>query len=238
MTAVTAPISAEQVIANYQRVVERVHSAARRAGRDPAEIIIMGATKAVDVNRIRAAISAGLQHIGENYVQEALRKYEVIGDAVTWHFIGHLQRNKAKYVVRFCSMVHSVDRLSLAQELSKRAVALERVMDVLIEVNLAGEESKSGVSPDKTVDLIRSVAPLEGIRIRGLMCIPPYLPDPEDVRPYFRQLRELAERINRAGIPEVEMEYLSMGMSHDFEVAIEEGANIVRIGTAIFGPRP
>lgn len=237
MTAVTAPISAEQVMMNYQQVVERVHSAARRCGRDPGEIIIMGATKSVDVARIRAAIGAGLQHIGENYVQEALRKYEVIGDAVTWHFIGHLQRNKAKYVVRFCSMVHSVDRLSLAQELSKRALALGRIMDVLIEVNLGGEESKSGVPPDEAIDLIRTVATLEGIRICGLMCIPPYLPDPEDVRPYFRQLRELAERVNRVGIPKVKMEYLSMGMSHDFEVAIEEGANIVRIGTAIFGPR-
>ncbi|MCS7254922.1 MAG: YggS family pyridoxal phosphate-dependent enzyme [Armatimonadota bacterium] len=230
-------IHAEQVAANFIKVVNKVCETARRVGRDPKEITIVGATKSVDVERIKAAIAVGLTDIGENYVQEALRKYESIGDAVRWHFIGHLQSNKAKYVVRFCKLIQSLDRLSLAEELSKRAFQLGRTIDVLVQVNIGGEETKFGVPPSEAIELIRAVAKLEGIKVRGLMCIPPYKSDPEDVRPYFRKMMELFERIERAKIYGVSMDYLSMGMSHDYEVAIEEGANMVRIGTAIFGPR-
>lgn len=230
-------VGIEQVAINLMNVIERVRNAARRTGRDASEIIIVGATKSVDVERIKAAIAAGLTDIGENYVQEALRKYEAIGRAVRWHFIGHLQTNKAKHAIRFCELIQSLDRLSLAEELNKRAAQLGRTVDVLVQVNIGQEETKSGVPPDELIDFIRAAAKFERIRIRGLMCIPTYKPDPEDARPYFRMMRMLFERVERAKINGVSVDYLSMGMSNDFEVAIEEGANMIRIGTAIFGPR-
>ncbi|MCC6038512.1 MAG: YggS family pyridoxal phosphate-dependent enzyme [Armatimonadetes bacterium] len=239
MAQVTSGVTvAEQVKENLMRVRERIALAAERAGRDPAEIVLVGATKSVDVERIRAAIEAGLEHIGENYAQEAWAKYQQIGDAVTWHFIGHLQTNKAKLVVRFCKFVQSLDRLALAEELNKRAEQMGRIVECLVEVNVGGEATKSGVALEEVERLIRQASQFPNIRIVGLMAIPPYLPDPEQVRPFFRKMRELFERLKGLDLPNVEMRYLSMGMSHDFEVAIEEGANMVRIGTAIFGPRP
>ncbi|MFA4043757.1 MAG: hypothetical protein HZRFUVUK_000535 [Candidatus Fervidibacterota bacterium] len=237
MEKTVLPLSPQQVAERFASVLERINSAATRVGRDPSSIIVIGATKSVDVERIKVAISAGLKHIGENYVQEAMRKYEAIGDVVKWHFIGHLQTNKAKYVVRFFETVQSLDRISLAEELSKRALMFGRRIDVLVQVNIGAEETKFGIPPEDTVEFVKAVSKLEGIRVRGLMCIPPYKEDPEDVRPYFRRMLWLAEAVARAKIPNVSMDYLSMGMSHDFEVAIEEGANMVRIGTAIFGPR-
>lgn len=228
----------EQVKENLAKVKERIALAAERVGRDPSEIVLVGATKSVDVERIRAAIEAGLEHIGENYAQEAWAKYQQIGDAVTWHFIGHLQTNKAKLVVRFCRFVQSLDRLALAEELNKRAEQIGRIVDCLVEVNIGGEETKSGVPPSEVENLIRQVSQFPNIRVVGLMSMPPFLPDPEQVRPYFKQTRELFERLKNIDLPRVEMRYLSMGMSHDFEIAVEEGANMVRIGTAIFGPRP
>ncbi len=227
----------EQVKKNLLKVKERIVSAAERVGRDPLGIVLVGATKSVDVERIRAAIEAGLEHIGENYAQEAWAKYQQIGDAVTWHFIGHLQTNKAKLVVRFCKFVQSLDRLALAEELNRRAEKVGRVIDCLVEVNIGGEETKSGVSPEEVEQLVFEASKFPNIRIVGLMAMPPYLPEPEKVRPYFRRMRELFERLKALDLPNTEMRYLSMGMSHDFEVAIEEGANMVRIGTAIFGPR-
>lgn len=227
----------EQVKKNLLKVKERIVSAAERVGRDPLGIVLVGATKSVDVERIRAAIEAGLEHIGENYAQEAWAKYQQIGDAVTWHFIGHLQTNKAKLVVRFCKFVQSLDRLALAEELNRRAEKVGRVIDCLVEVNIGGEETKSGVSPEEVEQLVFEASKFPNIRIVGLMAMPPYLPEPEKVRPYFRRMRELFERLKALNLPNTEMRYLSMGMSHDFEVAIEEGANMVRIGTAIFGPR-
>ncbi|MCS7185359.1 MAG: YggS family pyridoxal phosphate-dependent enzyme [Armatimonadetes bacterium] len=228
----------ERVKENLEKVRERIALAAERVGRDPSEIVLVGATKSVDVERISAAIEAGLEHIGENYAQEAWAKYQQIGDAVTWHFIGHLQTNKAKLVVRFCRFVQSLDRLALAEELNKRAEQIGRIVDCLVEVNIGGEETKSGVPPSEVENLIRQVSQFPNIRVVGLMAMPPFLPNPEQVRPYFKQMRELFERLKNIDLPRVEMRYLSMGMSHDFEVAIEEGANMVRIGTAIFGPRP
>ncbi len=227
----------EQVKENLTKVRERIAVAAERVGRDPSEIVLVGATKSVDVERIRAAIEAGLEHIGENYAQEAWAKYQQIGDVVTWHFIGHLQTNKAKLVVRFCKFVQSLDRLALAEELNKRVEQMGKVVDCLVEVNIGGEATKSGVEPEEVEGFIRKAMGFPNIRIVGLMAMPPYLPDPEQVRPYFRQMRQLFERLKSLDLTNVEMRYLSMGMSNDFEVAIEEGANMVRIGTAIFGPR-
>ena len=234
----TTVITPEQVKANLHQVRERVAQAARRAGRDPSEIVLVGASKSVDVERIRAAIEAGLQHIGENYAQEAWAKYQQIGDAVTWHFIGRLQTNKAKLVVRFCRFVQSLDRFALAEELDKRAKQVGRIVECLVEVNIGGEATKGGVPPEEVASFLRQVSGLTNLRVVGLMAMPPYFPDPEDVRPYFRAMAELFERLKREAPLGVEMRYLSMGMSHDFEVAIEEGANMVRVGTAIFGPRP
>lgn len=235
--AMAETLVSEQVKKNLLKVKERIVSAAERVGRDPLGIVLVGATKSVDVERIRAAIEAGLEHIGENYAQEAWAKYQQIGDAVTWHFIGHLQTNKAKLVVRFCKFVQSLDRLALAEELNRRAEKVGRVIDCLVEVNIGGEETKSGVSPEEVEQLVFEASKFPNIRIVGLMAMPPYLPEPEKVRPYFRRMRELFERLKALDLPNTEMRYLSMGMSHDFEVAIEEGANMVRIGTAIFGPR-
>ncbi len=231
-------VTPEQVKENLRRVQERIAAAARRAGREPSEIVLVGASKSVDVERIRAAIEAGLQHIGENYAQEAWAKYQKIGDAVTWHFIGRLQTNKAKLVVRFCRFVQSLDRLALAEELDRRAKQVGRVIECLLEVNIGGEATKGGVPPEEVASFLRQISGLTNLQVVGLMAMPPYFPDPEDVRPYFRAMAELFERLKREAPLGVEMRYLSMGMSHDFEVAIEEGANIVRVGTAIFGPRP
>lgn len=197
----------------------------------------MAVTKQVDDVRILEAIDAGVDLFGENYIQEAKRKFEIIGNRVEWHFIGHLQRNKAKYAVRFIEMIHSLDRFELAVEIDRRAGIEGRVMKVLVEVNIAGESSKSGVTAEELPELIRRVASLANLSVRGLMTMPPWFSDPEDARPFFRKLRSLRDRIEKEGIPGVGMEELSMGMSNDYVVAVEEGATIVRVGRAIFGER-
>jgi hypothetical protein len=225
------------VAQNFQTVRERVAQAAERAGRNPDDIIVVGASKLVEVARIEQAIAAGLKHVGENYVQEARPKVEAIGGQVTWHFIGHLQTNKARDVVRLFDVVHSLDRMELAKELSKRAVAAGKVMDVFIEVNIAGEETKSGVAPGEVETLIHQAAELPNVRVRGLMTMPPPFDDAEKSRPYFRALRLLKEQLHQKNVPNVNLSELSMGMTADFEIAVEEGASIIRIGTGIFGPR-
>ncbi len=197
----------------------------------------MAVTKQVDDVRILEAIDAGVDLFGENYIQEAKRKFEITGNRVEWHFIGHLQRNKAKYAVRFIEMIHSLDRFELAVEIDRRAGIEGRVMKVLVEVNIAGESSKSGVTAEELPELIRRVASLANLSVRGLMTMPPWFSDPEDARPFFRKLRSLRDRIEKEGIPGVGMEELSMGMSNDYVVAVEEGATIVRVGRAIFGER-
>lgn len=222
---------------NIRRIREEIAEAALRSGRDPSEVKLMAVTKTVDDARVREAINAGVDIMGENYVQEAKRKIETMDVDVKWHMIGHLQSNKAKYAVRLFDMIHSVDRLSLATELDKQSAKVERVTDILVEVNISGEESKSGIGEEKTPALVREIAPLEHLSIRGLMTMPPWFDDPEAARPYFIALRELRDRIAAEGVPGVEMRELSMGMSGDYRVAVEEGATIVRIGTAIFGPR-
>ncbi|NPV05462.1 MAG: YggS family pyridoxal phosphate-dependent enzyme [Syntrophaceae bacterium] len=227
-----------EVRENILRVRERIAAAAARAGRDPAGVRLMGVTKTVGDDRIRQAIEAGIDIIGENYVQEARRKIELMGKSVEWHFIGHLQTNKAKYAVRLFDMIHSVNRVSLAEELNRRAAAAGVACRVLIEVNLAGEESKSGAAPDEVPGLIRAIAAgMPSLSIQGLMTMAPWYDDPEKARPCFAGLRMLRDRIAAENIPNVTLRELSMGMTDDFEVAVEEGATIVRIGRAIFGER-
>ena len=223
---------------NIRRIRETMAEAARRSGRPASAVRLMAVTKTVDDDRILTAIGAGVEILGENYVQEAKRKIDKMGNPCEWHMIGRLQTNKAKYAVRLFDMIHSLDRLELAQELDRRARAAGRVMKVLIEVNVAGEETKSGIPLASARDLVRAVAPLENLSIQGLMTMPPWFDDPEEARPFFRALRELRDRITAEVIDRVEMRELSMGMTGDYAVAIEEGATIVRIGRGVFGERP
>ena len=222
---------------NITHVRNRIAEAALRAGRKVSDVRLMAVTKTVDDDRIMEAIAAGVDIIGESYVQEAKRKIEKMGRPLEWHMIGYLQSNKAKYAIRLFDMIHSVDRMELAAELDRRARGVEQVMKILIEVNVSGEGTKSGVPLERAIPLIRDVAALGNLSIRGLMTMPPWFDDPEDARPYFAALRELRDRVSEAQIPGVEMRELSMGMSGDYEVAVEEGATIVRIGTRIFGDR-
>jgi len=220
---------------NIERVRERIEKAAVSAGRDPNKITLVVVTKTIEPERIKEAIEAGVEHIGENRVQEARTKIETLGRVVKWHMVGTLQTNKAKYAVRLFDMVQSVDSLKLALELEKRAAKEEKKIDVLVEVKTSPEETKHGVEPHEVQALVKEILKLPHLKWRGLMTIAPYVEDPEDARFAFREMRELKKRLEDSLGAEVE--YLSMGMSNDFEVAIEEGANMVRIGTAIFGPR-
>jgi len=219
---------------NRLRVRERIEKAARKAGRDSNEIELVAVSKTVETDRIKEAIEAGIAILGENYVQEAQKKIEEIGRPVSWHFIGHLQSNKAKYAVRLFDMIHALDSVSLAEELNRRAVQSDRVMKVMIEVNLSKEVTKFGTDEEMMLNLAKRIQRLRHLSLEGLMTMPPYFDSPEMSRPYYIALRELKEKMAKEGIP---MEELSMGMSNDFEIAIEEGATFVRVGTAIFGPR-
>lgn len=220
---------------NILNIYDRIRRAARKAGRDPGEITVVAVTKMVEAKKVKEAVSAGLRVFGENYVQEAQEKIGKVKDKkVKWHFIGHLQKNKAKVAAGLFDMIESVDSVELAKELNKRAAG---PLDIMIEVNIAREKTKGGVSPDEAVKLARAVSGMANLKLKGLMSIPPFFEDPEMSRPYFAMLRRLAERINKEKYPGVFLKDLSMGMSSDFEVAIEEGATMVRIGTAIFGSR-
>lgn len=222
---------------NLKTIEKRIVQAASRTKRDPGQIKLVAVSKTIAIPLIREGIEAGIKILGENRVQEAKEKIESLGKIVEWHMIGHLQRNKVKYIIDLFDMVHSVDSLPLAQEINKEAMKHNRNMKVLIQVNVAGEETKSGLAPEDLVPVLKQMTSLTHISIQGLMTMPPFFADPEQVRPFFRRLRQLVEEVEREGIEGVSMEELSMGMSHDFEVAIEEGATMVRIGTAIFGSR-
>jgi pyridoxal phosphate enzyme (YggS family) len=222
---------------NLKTVRDRISAAAAKAGRDPSSITLVAVTKTVDEARIREAVAAGAQVLGENRVQEAKEKIETLGPLASWHLVGHLQSNKAKYAVKLFDLVHSVDTIDLARELDRQAEKAGKVQDILIEVNIAGEASKAGMAVRAVPMLVREAAKLTHLRIKGLMTMPPVSDNAEDSRSYFRVLRELAEAIAKENIPGVSMEALSMGMSGDFEIAIEEGATMVRVGTAIFGSR-
>ena len=211
--------------------------AANRAGRDAGEIKLVAVSKTVEGARIREAIEAGVTILGENYVQEAREKVEEIGHGIQWHMIGHLQSNKAKYAVTLFDYIHSIDGISLAREIDRRAEQKGRRVRALVEVNLSGESSKFGIGSEAVMDLIHHVGTLKHISIEGLMTMPPYFDEPEKARPYFIRLREFRDRIQKEGIEGVRMDELSMGMSGDFEAAIEEGATMIRVGTAIFGER-
>ena len=222
---------------NIARVRERIDQAAGRAGRRPETIRLVVVCKTVEVERIRQAIGAGAQILGENYVQEAQKKIAVLGEEVDWHFIGHLQTNKVKLAVRLFRMIHSVDKLNLARELNRAALQQGAVLPVLLQISLSGEMTKFGAGEEEALAFAGQMAEMKGLHVQGLMTMPPFFEDPEASRPYFVRLRKLAESLAQQKIPGISMEELSMGMSNDFEVAVEEGATLIRVGTAIFGPR-
>jgi hypothetical protein len=227
------------ISANIESVRERIAAACRRAGRRPEDITLVAVSKTFPAERIREVVRAGVSDIGENYVQEVLPKREALaGEPVRWHFIGHLQSNKAKSIAAWVTMVHALDSRALAQELDARAARANRTIDALVEVNTTGEESKFGITPDQILPFVRSLEGFPHIRICGLMTIGPFLPDPEGSRPMFRRLRELRETLARHSQQNLDPVHLSMGMTGDFEVAAEEGATLLRIGTALFGSRP
>lgn len=234
-------VETEEIKKNLERVLGQIRDACGRVGRDPAGVTLITVTKTFDLGVVERAIEAGAADLGENYVQEAKEKIEGMpgsgAGGVRWHFIGHLQRNKSRYAVKLFDLIHSVDGLPLAVELDRRAKGVGKVQEILVQVNISHEERKSGIEVSGVVDLVRGISTLENLKVRGLMGMPPFGLDTEEVRPFFTALRELLEKIKAENIPGVSMDELSMGMSADYPVAIEEGATMVRVGTAIFGQR-
>ena len=226
-----------EIMKNLDNIMLRARVAAEKSGRSLEDIKIIAVTKTVDVERINNVYEYGLRDMGENRVQELLEKYDLLPSDIKWHIIGHLQTNKVKYIVDKVEMIHSVDSLELAKEIDTRAAKHQRKVDILLQVNVSGEETKFGINPDNVNEYISVLSRMENIALRGLMTIAPYAQDPQDVRPVFRNLYNIYIDIKRKRYDNVSMDYLSMGMSNDFEVAIEEGANVVRIGTSIFGKR-
>ena len=222
---------------NLAYINHRIRSAAESAGRDPASVRLVAVSKTRPVADILEAHEAGQSIFGENYVQELTAKLAALKESATWHFIGHLQSNKVKYIAGQVSLIHSVDRISLADEISLQWSRLGKVCDILIQVNISGEASKSGTTEEGAIQLVRDCSLLPNIRVLGLMTMPPFFDDPDAARPYFEELRRLSQTIEAEKMPGVEMRELSMGMSGDFEAAIQEGATLVRVGTAIFGER-
>ena len=225
------------VAENYREVDRRVGEACARSGRNRKEVTLIAVSKTKPVELIREAMDAGADVFGENKVQELCDKYEQLPKTLHWHLIGHLQRNKVKYIVDKVDLIHSVDSMRLAEEISKEAEKKQTDVKVLIEVNVAQEESKFGVSVDETEELVREIAKLPRIHVLGLMTIAPNVSDPEENRPVFRTLKKLAVDIKMKNIDNVRMDVLSMGMTNDYQVAVEEGATMVRVGTGIFGER-
>jgi pyridoxal phosphate enzyme (YggS family) len=229
----------QSLTTRLEAVRERINRSASACGRKPSSIRLVAVSKTKSASLVKEAIGAGVMDLGENYIQEARDKIAELSQyPARWHFIGHLQSNKAKYAVSLFELIHSVDSMKVAMELDRQAQKIEKVQSILIQVNVAGESSKSGISPQEAVQLVKEIARLENLSVRGLMALPPFFNAPERVRPYFVALRELRDRIRAEGIERVDMDELSMGMTGDFDVAIEEGATLVRIGTAIFGERP
>jgi len=226
------------IATNYDRMMERVRRACDRVRVKFDAVTIVAVTKTVEVARVREAIASGATHFGENYVQEGRPKIQAIGrDRARWHFIGHLQKNKVNTCLDFFDLVHSVDSLDLARRIAGRAAQQNRTYSVLLELNLSGETTKFGVRPPDLIPLMEGIEQLENIEVAGLMTIPPLRDDPDESRPFFKRLRSLADDLDRRGFRRWNRRFLSMGMTHDFEVALQEGSNLLRIGRGIFGSR-
>jgi hypothetical protein len=222
---------------NIRNIWSRIEKAAEKIGKSKEDIKLVAVTKTVELERIKEAIKCGIQIIGENRVQEAESKFGQIKEKVEKHLVGHLQTNKVKKAVELFDFIQSVDSQHIAQEISKRAFQMGKVMEVLVEINTSGEKSKFGIDPDQAWSFVKSISNLGGIKIKGLMTIGLFSDNPEDARPCFKKLKAIFDKLKSENIHNIEMEYLSMGMTDDFEIAIHEGSNMVRIGTGIFGPR-
>lgn len=223
---------------NIEDILKNIEISAKKAGKSLDDIIVIAVTKTVDSTRALEAVEAGLNNLGENRVQEFVNKYENLKNYdIDWHIIGHLQTNKVKYIINKVRLIHSLESLSLAEEIDKRSKKHNVVTEVLIELNIAEEESKFGIRKDYLIDFIKSIERFENIKISGLMTVAPYVEDKEDVRWVFKEMKQLFDLVSGISFKNAEMKYLSMGMTNDYDVAIEEGANIIRIGTAIFGSR-
>ena len=221
-----------------EQIRERIRQAAESCKRDADSVRLVAVSKTIAADIVKEAIEAGVTILGENYIQEAREKFKALVQyPVSWHFIGHLQSNKAKYAVRLFDLIHSVDSLKLARELDKQSGKLDKIQQILVQVNISAEDSKSGISPDEAPRLIAEISQLKNLAVKGLMTMPPYFYQPEKVQPFFAALRNLRDQIREQSLPNVSLDELSMGMTGDFEVAIKEGATLVRIGTAIFGER-
>ena len=225
------------ICGNLKEVEAKIEAACKRAGRDRSEVTLNAVSKTKPVEMLEEAYETGIREFGENKVQEMMDKYEVMPKDIHWHMIGHLQRNKVKYLMGKAALIHSVDSLRLAEEISAQSVKHEVTTDILIEVNIAGEETKFGTDREEAIALVEAAAKLPNIHICGLMTIAPFVENPEDNRKYFQQIRQLSVDIKEKNIDNVDMRILSMGMTGDYEVAIEEGATMVRVGTGIFGAR-
>lgn len=223
---------------NIDDIVKRIEVTCKKAGRNPNDITLIAVSKTVESPKVREALEAGIDNLGENRVQELIKKYEDLKDTdIKWHMIGHLQKNKVKYIIDKTVLIHSVDSLSLAEEIDKRAKNRGLVANVLIELNIGEEESKFGIKEENIYDFIKSLENFENIRVLGLMTVAPFCENPEDVRWVFKKMKDIYDKISTMNLKNAEIKYLSMGMTNDFEVAIEEGSNMIRIGTAIFGAR-
>ncbi len=228
----------ESIRKNYEGVKAQVAQAAKDCGRDEESIMLIGVSKRKSVDIVTRGLEAGAQNLGENYIQEAVEKIDTIGrNRACWHFIGHLQSNKARFAVKYFDFIHTVDKVKLAREIDKQAKKAGKVQKILLQVNIGDETTKSGARAEDTVGLARDISQFENVSVKGLMCMPPFFADPEQARPYFKQLVRIREKIQEQDIPGISMDHLSMGMSNDFKVAIEEGSTMVRVGTAIFGSR-
>ncbi len=222
---------------NYEKVLNTINDVCKKCNRLTDDVSLIAVSKTKPVSALFEAYEAGARDFGENKVQELVDKYDKLPPDIRWHMIGHLQTNKVKYIADKVYMIHSVDSVKLAEEISKQAVKAKRIIPVLIEVNIAGEDSKFGIAKDECIDFIQSVNQLPGIAVKGLMTVPPFVENAEDNRQYFKALKQLSVDIMQKNIDNVCMDFLSMGMSGDYTVAIEEGANIIRVGTSIFGER-
>lgn len=229
----------QEIAERYQDVAAKIEAAKQRRTTVPkdAAVTLVAVTKNHDVAAMREAIAAGATNVGENRVQEAKGKFAEIGSCVTWHLIGHLQTNKVRQAVKFSDLIHSVDSLHLAEVISSEAARIDKVQDILVQVNLAKEDSKSGVYREELPEVLWAVTKLPHLRLRGLMCMAPNYEDVEKCRPLFREMYKIYQEVKEMGLPASNIDMLSMGMTHDYEIAVEEGANVVRVGTAIFGPR-
>ncbi|WP_320042761.1 YggS family pyridoxal phosphate-dependent enzyme [uncultured Desulfobacter sp.] len=227
-----------QIQSNIKKIQDDICAAAQKSGRDASRVTLIAVSKRKPSEMIRQAIDGGHRDFGENYIQEAMEKIDLLGrDSANWHFIGHLQSNKAKFAVKYFDLIHTVDTVKLAKEINRQAEKIEKIQKILLQVNISQETTKSGAQESEMIDIARQVSQYENLHVSGLMCMPPFFDDPEEARVYFKRLRELSKEIEILNLPHTDMTHLSMGMSNDFTVAVEEGSTLVRVGTAIFGAR-